>query len=384
MATKSWEQITVRELVEKGQAEIKTGPFGTQLHASDYVEHGTPVINARNIGFGNIRPEKLEYISDETVKRLSSHLLRPADIVFGRKGTVERHVFIKQEQNDWFQGTDCLRLRLISPDVEPRFVSYYLMTDGHKQWIINQSSHGATMTSLNQDIISRISFPFPPLPTQRRIADILSAYDDLIENNTRRIRILEQMAQAIYQEWFGKVDEKFLPKGWELIEVKQIINRLPKGTVYEQQDVIEEGEVIVIDQSRAEFLGFHNNTPDFEASPSNPIAIFGDHTCKMQLLVRPFSIGPNVVPFTSKLGYPIHYVFSVVSGLVETKEYKRHWNDLSAKKVALPPLELAKEFSVIIEPMLAQQDMLARKNAILRRTRDLLLPRLVSGEIELQ
>src|SRR5262245_62729385 len=98
-----WHCTTVQEFVDRGEAELKTGPFGTQLHASDYVEEGTPVINVRNIGFGSVVPEKLEYISDETVGRLSSHLLRADDIVFGRKGAVERHAFISQSQDRWFQ-----------------------------------------------------------------------------------------------------------------------------------------------------------------------------------------------------------------------------------------------------------------------------------------
>ncbi len=97
--TGEWRSTTIQEFVDRGEAELKTGPFGTQLHASDYVEQGTPVINVRNIGFGIIVPEKLEYISDETVNRLASHLLKADDIVFGRKGAVERHAFMALNNN---------------------------------------------------------------------------------------------------------------------------------------------------------------------------------------------------------------------------------------------------------------------------------------------
>ncbi len=198
----SWSRCTIKDFLDNGEAEIKTGPFGTQLHASDYVEQGTPVINVRNIGFGEIRPENLEFIADETVKRLSSHLLDAGDIVFGRKGAVERHAFIKSKWAGWFQGSDCLRVRFKSPSVESRFLSYCFLSEKHKQWMINQCSHGATMASLNQDIICRIPLRLPPIDTQKKITAVLSGYDDLIENNTRRIRILEEVAQAIYREWF--------------------------------------------------------------------------------------------------------------------------------------------------------------------------------------
>jgi type I restriction enzyme S subunit len=121
-------RIPVGELVASGEAELKTGPFGTQLKASDYTDIGTPVINVRNIGFGTIKVDKLEFISPATRDRLSSHLLRSGDIVFGRKGAVERHVFIRKEQHGWFQGSDCLRLRFSSPRVEPLFASYCFLT----------------------------------------------------------------------------------------------------------------------------------------------------------------------------------------------------------------------------------------------------------------
>jgi type I restriction enzyme S subunit len=198
----TWRTCSVGDLVDSGEAEVKTGPFGTQLRASDYVEHGTPVINVRNIGFGSVREEKLEYIASETVLRLSSHLLRPGDIVFGRKGAVERHAFIREGESGWFQGSDCLRLRLLTEDVAlARFLSYAFLTEEHKSWMMQQCSHGATMASLNQDIIRRIPLRLPPVPVQHRIASILSAYDHLIENNTRRIAILEEMARRLYEEW---------------------------------------------------------------------------------------------------------------------------------------------------------------------------------------
>ena len=152
MRTARMPRIAVSQLMDQGEAELLTGPFGTQLKASDYTERGTPVINVRNIGFGVMKEEKIEFISPATRDRLSSHLLRPGDIVFGRKGAVERHVFIREKQDGWFQGSDCLRLRFTSPRVEPLFVSYYFLTTEHQKWMMNQCSHGATMASLNQEI----------------------------------------------------------------------------------------------------------------------------------------------------------------------------------------------------------------------------------------
>jgi type I restriction enzyme S subunit len=87
-------QTTIGSLVESGEADIQTGPFGTQLKASDYVEGGIEVINVRNIGYGELRGEKLEYVTEATAERLAVHRLQENDIVFGRKGAVDRHLYV--------------------------------------------------------------------------------------------------------------------------------------------------------------------------------------------------------------------------------------------------------------------------------------------------
>lgn len=236
-----WHYVTVGDLVKQGAAEIKTGPFGTQLKASQYTATGCPVINVRNVGLGGLTEAKLEHVGPETAGRLSSHLLQKGDIVFGRKAAVDRHLFVTTQEG-WMQGSDCLRLRLNDTAISPRFVSLYLRTPGHRQWILAQSSHGSTMATLNQGIIERISFAAPPLETQRRIASILCAYDDLIEVNRRRVAILEEMARGLFEEWFVRfrfpghgsvpmVDtvEGPLPEGWRYGPIKHAYEGLFDG-----------------------------------------------------------------------------------------------------------------------------------------------------------
>ncbi|AKB75081.1 Type I restriction-modification system specificity subunit [Methanosarcina lacustris Z-7289] len=391
---KTFVKRVLKDFIDLGEVEIKTGPFGTQLHASDYVEKGTSVINVRNIGYGRIKTEKLEYINEETVQRLSSHLLKHNDIVFGRKGAVDRHALIGSNQQGWFQGSDCLRIRIKSESVDPCYLSYCFLTDNHKKWMMAQCSHGATMASLNQDIISRIQVCLPNIQIQKKIASILSSYDNLIENNTRRIEILEQMAKLVYEEWFvkfrfpGHENVKMIPselgeipEGWKVRKVSEILKRFKAGKKYTQDNVLEEGLTPVIDQSEKEILGFHNDIADHSASLKNPIMIFGDHTCKIKILIEPFSVGPNVIPFRSE-SYPEIFVFFLIKNLVQTKEYKRHWNELQAKKVVLPDVPLAMDFVNVVNPLFKQITLLEHKNQNLRKTRDLLLPKLISGEID--
>lgn len=404
--TPNWTTVMVRELVASGEAEIKTGPFGTQLHASDYVESGTPVLNARNIGFGDIRPEKLEYISDETVQRLSSHLLKPGDIIFGRKGTVERHAFIQPEHERWFQGTDCLRLRLKGPTIDARFASYCFLTESHKQWIMNQASHGATMTSLNQDIISRIVLPSPPLPAQRKIAAILSAYDDLIEVNTRRIALLEEMARGLYREWFVRFR---LPGHEGARMVESAVGVVPEGW-----DVARLGDAcaIVMGQSpSSEFynesgqgLPFHQGVTDFGhlfpkdrvfCTVENRLANDGDILFSVRAPVgrinianKKIVIGRGLSAIRNKAGhqafvyFQLKHIFQeedIMGGGTIFKAVTK--DDVHGIKLLWPPESLIADFEQVANPILSSLGNLTARNANLRRTRDLLLPRLVAGEV---
>ena len=282
------------------------------------------------------------------------------------------------------------------PNVSDSTYIFYLALSSLIRAPAEKSMTGAT--GRQRAILSAVEdirVPAFPLPTQRKIAAVLSAYDDLIENNTRRIGILEEMAGAIYREWF--VESRFpgheqvemveselglIPRGWEVKKVKEIVKRLKAGQTYQQANVKDTGKIIVVNQSRADFLGFHDNEPDHNASPTDPIIIFGDHTCKMQLMITPFSLGPNVVPFIAKDEMPINYLFFGISNLVETREYKRHWTELNNKEVAIGDSETRKRFSDFATPIFEQIETLREKNQNLRQTRDLLLPRLISGELD--
>ncbi len=128
-----WREVELRDLVASGFAEIRTGPFGTQLRASDYSAHGTPVINVRNLGYGTIRAADLERVDRDVQERLSAHLLVKADLVFGRKGAVDRHVLVSEREKGWMQGSDCIRVRLSDDSpVSPAFLSKCLMTPSHR------------------------------------------------------------------------------------------------------------------------------------------------------------------------------------------------------------------------------------------------------------
>jgi len=177
--------VSVQDLVEQNQVVIKTGPFGTQLKASEYVSFGTPVLNVRNLGFATVNTDKLEMVSDGTLERLSAHKLVTGDIVFGRKGAVERHAFISESENGWMQGSDCIRLRVLADSVNPRFLSYYFLTKRHRAFMMSMCSYGTTMASLNQKIIEKIIVPLPERSIQDKVVEILATLDKQIATNQK-------------------------------------------------------------------------------------------------------------------------------------------------------------------------------------------------------
>ena len=420
MTPTTWGRIRIADLVSSGEAEVRTGPFGTQLHASDYITSGTPVINVRNIGFGGIRADKLEYISDETVRRLSGHVLEPGDIVFGRKGAVERHVLIREGQNKWFQGSDCLRLRLRTKRVVPEFLSYYLLTRDHQTWMMQQCSHGATMASLNQDIVGRIEFSAPDPAGQEAIAAILSAYDDLIENNTRRVAILEEMARRIYEEWFvrfrfpGHEDVRMVeselglvPEGWEVVRMDSICERITDGSHYSPKSV-ESGKPMASVKDMHDWgidLSTCRRISDYEyemlvrndCKPRlNDVLIAKDgsylkHTFVVDqeidlvvlssiAILRPNErMAANQLAMYLRLPDVASRMKGYVSGVAIPRIVLR---DFRQFRVLLSPREVQAAWATVCDPMLSLCRTLVRKNAILRATRDLLLPKLISGEVD--
>jgi type I restriction enzyme, S subunit len=385
-----WPFITINELIENEEANLQTGPFGTQLKASEYVTRGIPVINVRNIGYGKIRNEKLEFIDEQKAANLSVHNLKKGDIVFGRKGAVDRHALIDEKTEGWVQGSDCLRLRVKSKQVYNKYLSNYFATSGHKYWMEALCSFGATMSFLNQDIVKRIKVPLPPIENQKKIAATLSTYDDLIENNKRRIALLEKMAEEIYREWFvrmrfpGHKKVKFykgLPTDWIKTNAKSIVDRKPFGKIYREKDLHDDGNIVVVDQSRSDQLGFYDGDPQHIATSDNPIILFGDHTCKMVLMTKPFSLAENMIPFLPKNKIPPFFLYHLIKDLTNTSEYKRHWTELTNKDVLIPYERLQKRFDAIVKINHKKIEVLNESIVHASRARNMLLGRLISGKL---
>lgn len=200
-----WEFTTLGDICQRGGGNIQTGPFGSQLHASDYVPAGIPSIMPTNIGDNRIVEDGIVRITEEDANRLGQHRLKAGDIVYSRRGDVEKRALIREREKGWLCGTGCLKVRLGSGVVDPLFASLFLGHPAIREWIVRHAV-GATMPNLNTSIMSAVPFALPPLAEQKAIARILGTLDDKIELNRQMNATLEAMARALFRSWFVDFD----------------------------------------------------------------------------------------------------------------------------------------------------------------------------------
>lgn len=391
-----WEKRTLGEISNQVGGILQTGPFGSQLHESDYSERGVPVIMPKNLIEGKISTEDIARVSYDNVERLSRHKLKAGDIVYGRRGDIGRQALIRQEQEGWLCGTGCLRISLGESVVDPRFLHYYLRQEDVIGWISNQAI-GATMPNLNTTILRSIPVKVPPLPVQRRIADILSTYDDLIENNQRRIKILENMARSLYREWFVDfrfpshesvplVDSPFgkIPEGWEVRKIGEVISKTKRKEKIPKTKYLEQGAFPIIDQGK-DFVGGYTDNHDALIVDELPLIVFGDHTRILKYIDFPFACGADgtqLIRSDADRMPTTLFFYTLCSVDLKSQYYARHFSVLKDKYIILPDMRSAQQFARLVSPTQAQLSCLRNRNVNLRRTRDLLLPRLLSGQLD--
>jgi type I restriction enzyme S subunit len=273
-----------------------------------------------------------------------------------------------------------------------RFVFYSLLLNRGDLTI---QAQGAAQQNLNQDLIRQFCIELPPLPIQRLIASILSAYDGLIENSQRRIKILESMARALYREWF--VHFRFpghenhprfasplgeIPEGWDVgtLENLVVLQRgfdLPKSSR-------KDGNIPII--AATGVTGFHD-----EAKVKAPGVVTGRSGTIGEVMYIHEDFWPlNTALWAKEFPKSEPLVAYYLLSSLDLKQFNSgaavptlNRNDIHGIKVVIPPIELQRQFQQVAGGMHTQCRKLALKVDNLRRTRDLLLPRLLSGQIAL-
>jgi len=288
-------------------------------------------------------------------------------------------------------------IRVKKTEADPCYVHYCLVSPQYKDHLLSIAQGGATREALTKEKIEEFRIPCPPLATQRKIAAILSAYDDLIENNLRRIKILEEMAQNLYREWFVKfrfpgheharfVDSPLgrIPEGWEAVKVGSLLSRVRRPARVQKRHYAIEGPIPVVDQGR-DFVGGYTDRDEALIEDGLPLIVFGDHTRVLKYIDFPFACGADGTQLlkSDNVRMPMTLFYhALVSIDLSDFAYARHFKLLKEELLALPAASIAMLYDRFALSLRNQVSSLMERNDSLRATRDLLLPRLISGELD--
>lgn len=195
-------------------------------------------------------------------------------------------------------------------------------------------------------------------------------------------KILEEMGQTIFKEWFGKygVDDE-LPEGWRVGKIIEIIKREPVSYKCNKKDLDPTGKTPIIDQGSNALYGYTSREPDFIATKENPVIVFTNHTCNYWFIDYSFCAIQNVLPYRGKDGYDEYFLYFMTKGSITFIEYKGHWPDFEAKDFVIPSAEIAQKFSKLAKPILEKISDNNSQIHSLARNRDELLPKLMSGAV---
>lgn len=381
-----------------------------------YEEGGHLYIRTPNIGEGRLKLEDAKYVSDESYEEWTQRAVPQAgDLVLAREAPVGNVVVIPESQSV------CLGQRtvLLRPDEErvvPRYLMYLLL--GHEmQGLVESLSTGSTVAHLNMSDIRSLSLPeLPPLPVQRRIAGILGAYDDLISNNRRRIELLEDMATAIFREWFvhyrfpGHADVETreteigeVPEHWDIVTVPEAIEVNPRIPIPDGEkhyvpmsNVSEDSMVVTHAEMRDQRRGrkFQNGDTLFaRITPS----LENGKTGFVQFLPSDDDVGVGsgeLIGLRSKTLCPEYVYLLARTERFRQNAIKSMTGSAGRQRVKLdcfdnfpivqPDPDTLDRFEETVRPMFESVQNLVERNQVLREKRGLLLPRLVSGEIDVE
>ncbi|MHB8769935.1 MAG: restriction endonuclease subunit S [Syntrophales bacterium] len=384
---KVWPSLKIGNLCDVKNTFVQTGPFGSQLHESDYSEEGIPVIMPKDILQGKISTRSIARVSENHVLRLKRHRVLAGDIIYGRRGDIGRQAIITKREEGWLCGTGCLLIRMNKTKVGSLYIHYYLAQQGIVDYVESQAI-GATMPNLNTKILQKIPVTLPPLSVQRKIAAVLSAYDDLIENNNRRIAILENMAEELYREWFVRLRfpghekvkiVKGVPEGWEAKHLGKVVE-LAYGKALKEEDRIE-GRFPVIGSSG--IVGYHNT-----ALVKGPGIVVGRKGNVGKIIWSKKDFFPIDTVYFVRSELPFEYLFYLIQGMNfinnDSAVPGLNRGQAYSNEFYFPGNQLTELFANTVKSFFQKRDMHDKQQELLTASRDRLLTRLMSGKIDVE
>ena len=411
-----WKIIKLKDAVE-----VFTGfPFKSKSYIEDE-NRGIKVIRGENVSEGFIRWDR-QRSWPEITPNLEKFMVQRYDIVIGMDGSkIGKNKSIVNTNETFLLAQRVARLRTKDSSLlEQKFLAISVIKGNKFLNYVNTIRTGTSIPHISIKQIENYEIVLPPIQTQYKISHIISALDDKIELNRKMNQTLEEMAQALFKSWFVDFDpvhvkmgcandeelevaarelgiskevlELFpsefeeselgmIPEGWEVVKIEKILKRYKAPKRYKKDAVKSYGRTMVIEQGSDIILGYHDNDGEFKATVSEPMFIFGDHTCIMKLSTKPFSISENVIPLSGCIrnGYWTYYA---TYGQQTFQEYRRHWSELIVRDTVLADEAICDFFAEQVQSLILKIEQNILENNELIMTRDTLLPKLLSGELD--
>ncbi|MBX7154271.1 MAG: restriction endonuclease subunit S [Bacteriodetes bacterium] len=408
-----WERKTINDL-----CEIKGGKRLPKNHELIEVETNHPYIRARDIGNGIIDFSKPVYLQENTFNFISRYTVKADDIVMTIVGANIGDVGIIPKHLDGANLTEnAVKLTSFNENCHFKYLLYYFLLPGKKKQL-EQVAAGSAQGKLGLYKIKDIEVPIPPLPTQRRIASILSAYDDLIENNIKRIKLLEEKAQLHYKELMQEMSYSktkreeyikdclafYIGGGWGEEDYKEGFTQ--PAFVIRGTDIpdAKKGEVKGVPfryhkESNLASRSMQAGDIVFEVSGGSKGQPVGRSILITEKMLQQFGKPVMCASFCKMLRpnenvtpefFYLYLLASHENGVIA--QYEKHSASnivnygfeefIGEQKITIPKESELRAFTEKVKPIFTLISTLGEQNTKLREARDILLPRLMNGEIE--
>lgn len=353
---------------------------------SVYLPEGIPLIRSQNIYNGRFHKDGLAFISDQQATQMDGVAVQPDDVLLNITGdSVARATIVPNEMVPARVNQHVAIIRTDQDRLLPAFLKYFLISPYMQAMMLSLAGSGGTRKALTKAMIEAFDVPTPPIAEQQRIIVVLSAYDDLIENNRRRITLLEQSARLLYREWFvhlrfpGHEHVKIVdgvPDGWERKLLRDVAT-LNYGKAL-KEEIREPGSFPVYGSSG--IVGCH--TTGLSEGPGIIVGRKGNVGSVYWSSVGFFAIDTVYFIHPEQSSLYLHYALQhaqfistdvAVPGLNRDFAYSR--------PIMVPSDRVLSDFHETVTPLHEQIDKLTIFNEKLREARDMLLPRLMNGEL---
>jgi type I restriction enzyme S subunit len=416
-----WAKVKIEFIRADKRNSLVGGPFGSELTTKDYVDQGVPVIRGGNLPEDQIfKDDDFVFVSEEKADRLSSNTAQPGDVIFTQRGTLGQVGVIPAEARfpRYLLSQSQMKLTVGLAKAQPLFVYYFFRHPTTVQTVKNNAITSG-VPHINLGILREFEMPLPPVDAQERIVSVLLNYDDLIENNRRRMALLENAARLLYQEWFVRLRfpghehtrvTNGVPEGWRRVRLHSVTTKIASGATPRggEASYASEGTTLIRSQNvfddRFEDAGLAFVNEEQAAALDNVTVRSRDillnitgasvaRCCMAPDRYLPARVNQHVMIIRVD---PAAADVFLVHAAINSDERKRQLLSYAQKgstrealtkemigdfEVTLPADSLMRQFGETAKLCFLQRENLALQNQKLGAARDLLLPRLISGEL---